>query len=119
MTECQRCGDGDRWPCRYTAGTLQFTEHLGGEVTIDVADPVVVLPHEFLDRLPRSGPRTTALYVEGFERWGDHYCREATCDEGMTCFRDTYLHIDADRKLIYRITDYDREKHAWRAAWPD
>ncbi|MCA2275489.1 hypothetical protein JF780_05720 [Mycobacterium intracellulare] len=38
----------------------------------------------------------------------------------MTCFTGYMLHIGAaNQHVVYRIGEYNRERHSWIARWPD
>lgn len=113
----------------WTPGEVQLrrqrNEHtLMDELHIDHADPTTMVinevlteawstpNHPWLDLLrPEEGHGSTGHAVGEYDCWAR---------AGRVCFHGSILTIKAvNRTVVYRILDYDFERDAWSAIWPD
>lgn len=120
-------------------GTVVMTRHYAQDgwtvehVTVDHADPHILVSDDLLNEVAQD-------FADANQSPGEPYYAESYrsslrlecsphprfCGDSCTypshpfCWTDWLLHIDAkDRHLVYRLTGYDRDWQAWRAAWPD
>lgn len=103
----------------YQYGACFLTEHDDGTLTVDRADPRMLVSARFLEAIATGRPRagqvagiTLTGHTERIERLGqgEHY------PDGP----DMVLTINAtNRKVIYRIREYRLEPDAYVAEWPD
>jgi len=75
-------------------GYCAVTEHPDGTITVDQADPRILVSVAFLDSVRAGNVRGITLV-------------------------DDVLRIDADRVVIYRIGDKVPDLWAYYAEWPD
>lgn len=117
-------------------GAVIFTSHYDTDpptITIDQADPHVLVTDDILTEAAVVGPRRfwgSLLRVEPptgtppptpWASWHDH-CLDAEnqCDIPDRCFTNWLLHLDIPgRHLVYRIGKYRAAQNVWEASWPD
>lgn len=97
-----------------------FDDEANAVAEVICADPRTCFSDELLNAIKDGASIYPYVRVEGFEEFGPHICRQATCSPDRTCFKGIRLHIDAiNQHVIYLIGDYIPAWNAWHAAWPD
>jgi hypothetical protein len=121
-------------------GTVVMTRHYADDgrtvdyVTVDHADPHILVSDDLLFEVSQNRPDdkqpvNEPYYAESY-RFGiriEPSPQPRFCGNGVDtcaypshpfCWTDNLLHIDAkDRHLVYRLTAYDLERHAWQATF--
>jgi hypothetical protein len=114
-----------------TMGYLEVTGHYeagGWILRLTKADPKVLVEHEIISNIAAGVTADwhgVSVRLEGSPAHCWLHCdctglKPCRCDSPDDCYHGMLLHVDAlDRHIVYRITDYDMERHAWVAQWPD